>query len=113
MVDRLSRCAWGDPEFVAKDLAQPGVDVERFGDVALAGQRAHEYLIPALPERGQAGELAASPHCCGELGPADRQCSGCVGFQGPEPEAYQMLALLADPGRVFSGQELALGDEHC
>ena len=40
VVDRLSRCAWGDPEFVAKDLAQSGVDVERFGDVALAGQRA-------------------------------------------------------------------------
>jgi len=113
VVDGLSRSAWGDPELVAKDLAQPGVDVEGFGNVALTGQRAPEHLIPALPKRGQADQVAASPYCCGQLGAADSRCCDCVGFQSPNPDVCQMLALLADPRCIFSGQKLALGDEHC
>ena len=103
VVDGLSRSAWGDPEFVAKDLAQPGVDVEGFGNVALTGQRAHEHLIPAFPKRGQADQVAAGPYCCGELCAADSQCCDCVGLQSPNPDVGQMLALLADPRRIFSG----------
>jgi hypothetical protein len=85
VVDGLCSGAGRDSEFVAKDLAQAGVDVKCLGDVALGGQGAHEHLITRLPERGQSDELAAGPNCCWELGPADpcaTRSSASPGYRG-------------------------------
>jgi hypothetical protein len=53
-----------DTQLVAKDLAQAGVDAERFSSVSLAREGSHQDLVAALSERDQTNELATGAHRC-------------------------------------------------
>src|SRR6185295_17255807 len=100
----------GGAQLLAQQAAQPLVDPQALGDVALSFERLHQNRVAAFSVWGDIDKAPAAAFRQGDLSSPDAEASPRRAFQGPDLDLLQLSAQLVDPGALLTRKKAALTD---
>ena len=107
----LKRVAGRGPEILPQPLSERLIDHQRFGDVAMLGERLHQDGDSTLTQRRGRDDHPRGALRSGELGTAKAQAGGRVALKRPNEDVVEFASPLVDPRRLVLAEQRALRDK--